>query len=209
MLYSPNAPTAYSILSYSSMGVQVPVSNTLTAQSGVDVSRNSIMQFLKIQNPTIFNVFLMVSSVQSSLGVYNLDILTSYGTYFARVINKNLLVLSAISLTSTNLCSDLSASEFTSNSVVASLNSFLTSSYSVINGYSLQLVQGFITAAGTINYRLLYSLGQNRYEFQMVYSSQVGKYMTSKVSLFNGGSCSQAAILIGTSCVQSCLSFAF
>lgn len=167
------------------------------------------MQFLKAQSPTIFNVFLVVSSVQSSPGVYNLDILTSYGTYFARVINKNLWYLSAISVTSTNLCSDLSTAEFTSNSVVASLNTFLTSNYPSINGYSLQLVQGFITSGGLINYRLLYSLGQNRYEFQMVYSSSVAKYLTNKVTLLNGGSCNPTSVLVGASCVQNCQSFLF
>ena len=191
------------------MGVSIPVRTTISAQSGVDVTRNAIMQFLKVQNPTIFNIFLMVSSVQSTPAVYNLDILTSYGTYFARVVNKNLLYLSAISITSTNLCSDLSAAEFTSNSVVASLNTFLISSYSVINGYSLQLVQGFITAGGTINYRLLYSSGQNRYEFQMVYSSSLGKYITNKVTLLNGGTCNPSSVLVGNACVQSCLSFTF
>jgi hypothetical protein len=170
------------------MGVSIPV-NYASPQSVNDVSRNSIIQFLKLQNPTLFNSFLIISSTQDSYGSYNIDLLTLYGTYFSKVSFKNSLVLSAISQTSNNLCSDLSSSEVTSNSVVAALSSYLSTSYAMINGYLLELVQGFISSSGSINYRFLYGLGSNRYEFQMVYSNAIGKYLVNKVTQYSSGNC--------------------
>jgi hypothetical protein len=170
------------------MGVSIPVSPA-SSQSSDDVSRNSIIQFLILQNPTLFNYFLIISSTQDSYGSYSLDLLTLYGTYFARVSYKNFLVLSGITQTSNNLCSDLSSSEVTSNTVVAALRSYLSTSYAMLNGYSLQLVQGFINSSGSINYRFLYGLGSNRYEFQMVYSNAIGKYLINKVTQYNSGNC--------------------
>lgn len=160
--YSPNSPNPYTIISYSAMGLPIPINANISSQSGTDVSRNSIIQFLKQQNPQLFSSLLITSSIQNSPGIYNLDILTSFGSYFARIVNRAILYLSAISFTSPNLCSDLSRSEFTSNSVVSALNTYLTTNYAVLNGYILQTVQGYINN-GIVNYRFLYSHGQNRY----------------------------------------------
>lgn len=145
------------------MGIAVPTSINASAQAGGnDVSRNAIMEFLMQAKPSLFSTFLIISNLQISPGVFEVDLLTIYGTYFTRVVNNGLLYLSAISMTSTNRCSDLSSSEFTANTAVASLNTYLQGNYPVIAGYTLQLVQGFITGSN-INYRFLYSLGSSRY----------------------------------------------
>jgi hypothetical protein len=104
----------------------------------------------------------VISQAQISSGVYNVDLLTQYGTYFARVVNSGLIYLSSISATSASLCSDLSASEFTANTAVASINSYILANYSALNGYTFQLVQGFMNGP-YINYRFLYSMAVNRY----------------------------------------------
>lgn len=206
--YSPNSPNPYSILSYSAMGLPIPISANISSQSGTDVSRNQIIQFLKQQNPQLFTSLLITSSIQNSPGIYNLDILTSFGSYFARVVNRAVLYLSAISFTSSNLCADLNRPEFTNNAVVSSLNSYLMSNYAILNGYTLNAVQGYINN-GIINYRFLYGQGQNRYEFQMVYSSQAGKYLTNKVTPYSGTGCDSNSVLLYGSCVADCLSFSF
>jgi hypothetical protein len=92
------------------MGIQIPFSGIVSSQTGDDVSRNSIIQFLKQENPALFGSLLIISETQNSPRIYNLDILTPFGTYFARVVDSSVLYLSAISLTSTNQCSDLSRS---------------------------------------------------------------------------------------------------
>jgi hypothetical protein len=161
--YSSTLSNPYLIISYSAMGISVPTVTNASAQSGGnDVSRNAILNFLTQEKPTLFSSFLVISQSQVSTGVYNVDLLTQYGTYFARVINNGLLYLSSISMTSTNLCSDLSASEFTANTAVASLNSYLQANYPYLNSYTLQLVQGFMSGAN-INYRFIYSQGNSRY----------------------------------------------
>lgn len=92
--------------------------------------------------------------------------------------------------------------------MVSSLNSYLTSNYAILSGFTLNAVQGYISN-GIINYRFLYGQGQNRYEFQMVYSAQAGKYLTNKVTPFSANGCDANAVLLFGSCVADCLSFSF
>ncbi len=149
----------------------------------------------------------MINQVQISSGVYNVDVLTQYGTYFARVVNNGLLYLSSISATSSNLCSDLSSSEFTANTAVASINSYISSNYP-LSSYALQLVQGFMSGA-YINYRFLYTLAANRYEFLLTYSSSSGKYIVTKATKTSAPSCDTSSVLIASQCVRTCQSFTF
>jgi hypothetical protein len=145
------------------MGVSVPTATNASAQSGGnDITRNAILSFLVEEKPALLSSFLVISQSQVSTGVYNVDLLTQYGTYFARVVNKGLLYLSSVSMTSNNLCSDLSPSEYTANTAVTALNAFLMANYAYLNAYTLTLVQGFMSGSN-INYRFLYALGANRY----------------------------------------------
>ena len=86
------------------MGISVPTATSASAQSGGnDITRNSILSFLTQNKPRLFSSFLVISQSQVSTGVFNVDLLTQYGTYFARVVNSGLLYLSSISMTSNNL----------------------------------------------------------------------------------------------------------
>ena len=60
-------------------------------------------------------------------------------------------------------------------------------------------MQGYINN-GIFNYRFLYGQGANRYEFQMVYSAQAGKYLTNKVTPFSGTGCDASAAFNSRSC---------
>jgi hypothetical protein len=111
-------------------------------------------------------------------------------------------------MTSNNLCSDLSASEYTANTAVSALNAYLQANYAYLNSYTLTLVQGFMTGT-SINYRFLYAQGASRYEFLLAYSSAISKYLTTKVTKLNGGTCDPSSILVGTQCIQNCVSFTF
>lgn len=191
------------------MGIAISTVNSGYAQSGGnDVTRNSILQFLMTEKPTLFSSFLVIKQAQISTGVFNIDLLTQYGTYFARVVNNGLLYLSSISVTSNSLCSDLSPSEFTANTVVALISSYIMASYPSLGGYKLQLVQGFMSGP-YINYRFLYSQGANRYEFLLGYSSSIGKYLITKATKTTAPSCDNASVLVASQCVRSCQSFAF
>lgn len=160
--FSPTLANPYLILSYTAMGISLPTVTNASAQSGGnDVTRNAILSFLTQEKPTLFSSFLVISQSEASAGVYNVDLLTQYGTYFARVVNSGLFYLSSISMTSSNLCSDLSASEFTANTAVSALNGYLQANYP-LNPYTLQLVQGFMSGPN-INYRFVYSQHNNRY----------------------------------------------
>jgi hypothetical protein len=161
--YAPSLPNPNLILSYSALGIAIPtISNVSSQAGGNDVSRNAVIEFLVQEKPSLFNSFLIISESQVSAGVFNVDLLTIYGTYFARVVNNGLLYLSAISMTSTNLCSDLSATELTANTAVASLNTYLRGNYPALAAYTLQLVQGFMKN-GSVNYRFVYSQAASRY----------------------------------------------
>lgn len=162
MQYSPATANPYIVVSYAAMGIAIPTASTVSSQSGSDVTRNSIVQFLKQENPQLLTTILIISQTSPAAKIYKLDLLTPFGIYFARVVNNVVLYISALSYSSPNLCSDLAVSEFTSNSVVAALNTYITTNYQIINGYSLQLVQGFMNNT-SINYRFLYSSGVNRY----------------------------------------------
>lgn len=191
------------------MGISISTATSGYAQSGGnDVTRNAILQFLTAEKPSLFSSFLVINQAQINTGVYNIDLLTQYGTYFARVVNNGLLYLSSISATSTNLCSDISPSEFIANTAVASINTYIFASYPLLSGYTLQLVQGFMSGP-YINYRFLYSQGVNRYEFLLSYSSSIGKYLITKATQTTASSCNNASVLVGTQCVSSCQSFAF
>lgn len=206
--YSPSLSNPYLILSYSAMGVAVPTTPSPSAQLGSDITRNALLSFLVQEKPSLFSSFLVVSISQISPGIFNIDLLTLYGTYFARVVNSGLLILTGVSMTSTNLCSDLASSEFTANPAVVTLNTYLQANYPSINGYSLSLVQGFMSG-NNANYRLVYSQGTNRYEFLMSYSGNLGKYITSKATQYGGAGCDLSSVLIGSQCVRSCIAFSF
>lgn len=191
------------------MGISISTVTSGYAQSGGnDVTRNSILQFLTAEKPSLFSSFLVINQAQITTGVYKIDLLTQYGTYFARVVNNGLLYLSSISATSSSLCSDLSPSEFTANTAVSSINSSIVASYPSLNGYTLQLVQGFMSGP-YINYRFLYSQAANRYEFLLSYSSSMGKYLITKATKTTAPSCDNASVLAASQCVRSCQSFAF
>lgn len=191
------------------MGISISTATSGYAQSGGnDVTRNAILQFLTAEKPSLFSSFLVISQAQITKGVYNIDLLTQYGTYFARVVNNGLLYLSSISVTSSNLCSDLSPSEYTANTAVASISSYIAASYPSLSGYTLQLVQGFMNGP-YINYRFLYSQAANRYEFLLGYSSSMGKYLITKATKTTASSCDNASVLVASQCVRSCQSFAF
>jgi hypothetical protein len=191
------------------MGISIPTVSNASAQSGGnDVSRNAILSFLVNEKPRLFSSFLVISQSQAGAGVFKVDLLTQYGTYFARVVNNGLLYLSSVSMTSSDLCSDLSASEHTANSAVSALNAFLRANYSYLNSFTLGLVQGFMKGPN-INYRFLYAQGSTRYEFLLAYSSAINKYLTTKATRLNGGACDSSSVLAGGQCVRNCTAFAF
>jgi hypothetical protein len=60
-----------------------------------------------------------------------------------------------------------------------------------------------------INYRLLYSGGAFRYEFLVQWQSSVGRYVTLKMTKYDGGTCDSTSISVGSVCQKDCTLFVF
>lgn len=197
---------AYQILSYTAFGLQIPINPTQLPSS----NRSAIISFLQTSKSSLFGTMIllkMASQLQSNNNIYEVDILTSFGTYYTRVHEKNLLYLSKITQTSLSTCHDLDPSEYSSNSIVSSLNTFILQNYWQVNGYTLSLVQGYISSSGSISYRMLYANQNQRYQVQIIQS--YGNYLINRLTSYGGTGCSPMSVLVGGICTKSCSSFTF
>lgn len=207
--YLSSSTQPFSVISYTVMGIQLPILSNATlypVSMNSSLSRTSVMQFLLSQDPILFNSSIIINFNSAEINACTVDILTAYGSYFTRVYYNSLLYLSTVTQTSTVSCSDLNSTESANNPILNSLNAYLVSSYG-LSGFTLSLVQGYINSQGVLSYRMLYSSGSIRNEVQVVFSQSLKKYLITKVTQYQGGSCESGSVLLNNSCVRSCQSF--
>lgn len=130
-------------------------------------SRDVVLGHLGETNPSLFGSYIVIKYANLEAS-YEVDVVTQHGIYFVRVSEKGIKYLSAVQQISGSRCGDLSPSELTDSPVISSLNSFILGSYSEVSGYSISLVQGYLSSTGVQSFRMLYSQSQQRYEFMIV-----------------------------------------
>lgn len=150
------------IMSYTAYNINV----TLAVPPSQTPVRSAVLSFLQTSKPTLFGTIVPVRiSPQLNLldDGYEVDLLTVSGTYYTRVHQHgSIYYLTTITQSNISPCASLDPSEQVQNSVVSSLNSFILQNYWQVSGYSLSLVQGYLSSTGSIGYRMLYSSGTLR-----------------------------------------------
>lgn len=200
--YDPNSSSgsSYEITAYTVFGVDIPV--TGLAVPVAPVGRDIVFNFLQTTKPSLFSASSILIKYSAELDTnsngYEMDMLTQSGVFFTRVHQKGFLYLSTITQVSFDTCADLDSSESVNNPVIASLNTFILQNYWQVSGYSLSLVQGFISSTGLVSYRMLYAKDSNRYEVQIVYQS--GSYLINQLSYISGVGCQLTEAMLNGVC---------